>query len=137
MTPEDLATIHARAFVTPRPWSRAEFADLLASPHCFLIEEGPSFVLGRTIADEAELLTIATDPDHRRRGLARRCLTAFETTARSLGATTAFLEVAADNAPARALYLGNGWQISGERRDYYQTPDGRRINAQILGKSLA
>ena len=31
----------------------------------------------------------------------------------------AFLEVASDNAPAIALYTGNGWQGAGIRRDYY------------------
>lgn len=137
MTPAELAALHARAFIMPRPWSAAEIADLLASPFVFVVEQPQAFAMGRVIADEAELLTIATDPDVRRQGLGRRCLDAFEDTARTRGATTAFLEVAADNAAARALYLGNGWQISGTRPKYYHAPDGRRVDAQILGKSLA
>ena len=32
MTPAEMAALHARSFTTPRPWSEAEIADLLASP---------------------------------------------------------------------------------------------------------
>lgn len=136
MTPEDLARLHARAFSMPRPWSAAEFADLLASPHVFLVNEGAAFALGRVIAGEAELLTIATDPDHRRKGLARRTMTGFDRAAAGRGAVIAFLEVAATNAPAIALYTACGWQGTGLRKGYYRAPDGTGIDARIMGKSL-
>lgn len=137
MTPDDLARIHATAFTTPRPWSAQEFADLLASPHVFLVSDRQAFALGRVIADEAELLTIATDPSHRRLGLGQACLAAFEAEAHARGATSAFLEVAADNAPALALYTAGGWRITGTRPRYYHAPDGTRIDAQILSKPLS
>lgn len=120
----------------PRPWSAKELADLLASPLVFLIARNNAFALGRVIADEAELLTIATLPSARRQGLGRTCLTAFENEARDRGATSAFLEVAANNPAAIALYTGNGWTISGARRGYYHAPDGSRVDARILSKSL-
>lgn len=137
MTPAALATLHAAAFTMPRPWSEAEFADLLAEPHTFLVTGSSAFALGRVIADEAELLTIATHPDLRRSGQGRACLTGFEDTAAQRGARSAFLEVATDNAAALALYLGNGWTISGRRPGYYTAPGGGRVDAQILSKPLA
>ena len=137
MTPEDLARIHAAAFTMPRPWSVKEFTDLLSSPHVFLAPTQHAFAMGRVIADEAELLTIATDPGHRRTGLGRSCLSAFEAAAHARGATSAFLEVAANNPAALALYLGNDWHITGTRPQYYQAPDGTRVDAQILSKHLA
>lgn len=136
MTPDALARIHAAAFATPRPWTATEFATLLASPHVFLTAMRDAFALGRVIADEAELLTIATDPNNRRQGLGHRALSGFETGARTRGAVSAFLEVAADNTAAIALYQGNGWKISGTRHAYYTAPDGTRIDAQILSKHL-
>lgn len=136
MTPQDLARLHAAAFTMPRPWSAQEFTDLLASPHVFLTAVPHAFAMGRVIADEAELLTIATDPAKRRQGLGRSCLTTFESMAQARGATSAFLEVAADNPAALALYLGNGWRISGTRPRYYHAPDGGRVDAQILSKTL-
>ncbi|WP_407494627.1 GNAT family N-acetyltransferase [Pseudooceanicola sp. MF1-13] len=136
MTPDDLARLHAAAFTTPRPWTAPEFAALLDSPHTFLIARNDAFALGRVIADEAELLTIATDPAHRRKGLGYECLMAFDAAARDRGATTAFLEVATNNQAAIALYTRAGWQPTGLRRGYYAAPDGSRIDAQNMGKTI-
>ncbi|MEZ5684966.1 MAG: GNAT family N-acetyltransferase [Paracoccaceae bacterium] len=137
MTPEDLARLHAACFTTPRPWSAAEFADFLASRFCFLRRETGGFVLGRVVADEAELLTLAVAPEARRRELGARLVAAFAAEAHARGATTGFLEVAENNAPARALYLATGWRESGRRRGYYQTPDGARIDALLMARALA
>ena len=87
-----LADAHRRAMAT-RPWSVDEFSALLQAPRVFLIGDATCFALGRIAADEAELLTLATDPDHRREGLARVALSAFHQAARDRGADAAFLEV--------------------------------------------
>jgi ribosomal-protein-alanine N-acetyltransferase len=60
----------------------------------------------------------------------------FTDEARDRGAETAFLEVAADNAPARALYAATGWEQTGARRGYYTTPEGTKIDALILRRPL-
>lgn len=132
MTPEALAALHGRCFSTPRPWSAAEFEDLLASRFCFLLTEPGGFLLGRVIADEAELLTVAVDPDQRRQGTGQKLLSRFSETSEKQGATTAFLEVAEDNTAARALYAGAGWAESGRRRAYYHRPDGSAVDALLL-----
>ncbi|MDQ7260372.1 GNAT family N-acetyltransferase [Paracoccus sp. PS-1] len=120
MTPEELAALHGRCFAThPRPWAAAEFADLLANPLNFLLVGPQCFLLGRSVADEAELLTLAVAPEARRRGLASALLAEFAATSRMRGAHEAFLEVASDNAAATALYAGAGWEIAGNRRNYY------------------
>ena len=139
MSPEALAALHADAFTVPPPWGAASFAALLASPQVFLVADpqGRAFALGRVILDEAELLTLATDPVHRQQGCARACLAAFDAEARLRGATTAFLEVAEDNVAARALYAATGWQPAGRRPGYYAAPQGGRIAALILSKSFA
>ena len=107
MSPEDLAALHARCFdESPPPWSAAAFAGALAAPGAFLLTAGGAFLLGRVVADEAELLTLAVAPENRRQGTARALLGRFEAGARARGAAGAFLEVAASNAAARALYYG-------------------------------
>jgi ribosomal protein S18 acetylase RimI-like enzyme len=50
-----------------------------------------------------------TAPDHRRRGLARRVLAALLRQASEHGARRAYLQVEAANAPAVALYAGQGF----------------------------
>jgi ribosomal-protein-alanine N-acetyltransferase len=137
MTPAALATLHARAFTTPRPWGEAEFAALLADPLAFLLIEGDAgFLLGRAVAGEAELLTIAVTPEARRLGLGRKLVSRFVYQARLRGAESAFLEVAEDNVAARRLYLAAGFSDAGRRRGYYRTPDGRAVDALVMVRSL-
>lgn len=132
MTPADLAALHARCFTTPRPWSEADFAELIASPLVFLLTAPQGFLLGRVVAGEAELLTVAVAPEARRTGTGRLLLAHFAEAARARAADCAFLEVAQDNAAARALYAGAGWQEAGRRKGYYRTPDGERVDALVL-----
>lgn len=136
MTPDDLARLHAACFTTPRPWNAAEMSDLLAAPGVFLTETDGGFAMGRTVLDEAELLTIVIDPVRRGRGLGRALLAAFSAEAAARGATRAFLEVSVENAPAIGLYRGAGWQQDGRRPRYYATPEGRRIDALLFSCEL-
>lgn len=136
MSPEGLAALHARAFVSPPPWSAAAFAATLADPAAFLLTVPGALLVGRAAAGEAELLTLATDPALRRQGLARALLRAFEAEARARLAETAFLEVAEDNAPARALYTSQGWAQVGRRPRYYARPGAAPAAALIFRRVL-
>lgn len=136
MTPAEMARIHAAAFAQGRAWSKTEFADLLAQPGCFAVGDTRAFALVRVVADEAELLTIATHPAHRRRGLARALMAAWTRRAAQCGAGRAFLEVAADNAPAIALYQATGFTPCGRRRGYYRRPDAAAVDALIYARDL-
>ena len=136
MRPEELAALHAGAVAPDRGWTAAEFAGLLAAPGALLVAEPAAFVLGRVTLDEAEILMVATDPDLRRQGLARRTLARFEAAAAARGALRALLDVAEDNAPARALYAGAGYVEDGRRRGYYARPDGPAVDAVLMSKAL-
>ena len=137
MTPDALAALHARCFRTPSPWSAADFSGLLAVPVVFLlIEADAGFLLGRAVAGEAELLTLAVSPDARRRGLGRNLMSRFLYQARLRGADRAFLEVSAENDPAIALYTSSGFAPVGRRRGYFLAPEGQRIDALVLGRDL-
>lgn len=132
MTPEDLAKTHAVSFEMPRPWSAEEFAQLLQNPYIFVTGDTRAFAMGRVIADEVELLTLATHPRHRRQGLAQETLESFREIAMARGAIHAFLEVAANNYAAISLYSKNGYSTSGRRRDYYTDVDGSHTDALVL-----
>lgn len=144
MKPEDFADLHARAMRVPGPWSADDFDELLSGAGVFSVvpsqllraEEGVGgFALGRVVLDEAELLTLAVDPDFRRQGIGSACLDAFEAEAVRRGATVLHLEVAETNAPAIALYLSRGWERSGRRKAYYASPGGR-TDAILMTKRL-
>lgn len=136
MTPEALAVLHAAAFTVPRPWTAAEIAALLADPTVFRIEAGQGFLLGRTVLDEAELLTVAVHPEVQRRGTGAALVAEFLAHAAARGAARAFLEVAADNAAALAIYARAGFVPQGRRLGYFRAPDGRRIDAIVMARDL-
>lgn len=136
MTPYQLAAIHAASFVTPRPWSGAEFESLMTSPTVFLLTESDAFLLGRVVADQAELLTLAVAPHERRNGIGQRLVHQFLATARSRGAKHAFLEVSADNPAAIMLYRAAGFVESGRRKGYFRGADGRATDALVLSFNL-
>jgi ribosomal-protein-alanine N-acetyltransferase len=136
MTPDILAAVHAAAFSATRAWSAAEFAGLLKHSGTACIGNHDCFVLIRVVADEAEILTLATHPDKRRRGLARATLDAAETAAIDAGATAIFLEVAEDNTPAQALYETAAYRQVGRRPGYYLPKDTPPIAALVLRKDL-
>ena len=137
MTPAELAALHRRSFRTPPPWSKADFATFTADPLAFLLVEGDAgFLLGRAVAGEAELLTLAVAPESRRLGLGARLVARFLYQARLRGATRAFLEVSAENPAAIALYESAGFADAGRRRGYYATPEGRRIDAIVLARDV-
>ena len=132
-----MAALHAAAFTQSRPWSRDEFAGLLENPGCFATGNVDCFALVRVVVDEAELLTIATRPTCLRQGLARACMTGWQAIARERGATRAFLEVAADNAPAIALYKASGFDPSGTRAGYYRRENAHAVDAQMMARDLS
>ncbi len=136
MTPRALATLHARAMSHPPPYSEAEFSTLLDAPGVFLVGDSVGFALGRAVADEAELLTIAVDPGARRKGHGCRWLRAFAAEAEKRGAVQAFLEVDETNTAARALYAKEGWRAVGRRKGYYRPPGGGASDALVLSKAL-
>jgi tRNA threonylcarbamoyladenosine biosynthesis protein TsaB len=134
-----VASIHAECF--DRPWTAAEFAQLIAMPGAIatLAVEGGEpvgFILLRKALDEAEVVTIATRPFARRRGIARRLLDHQLAELHREGVVKAFLEVAAGNEAARALYAACGFAEAGLRRGYYQRDAGQREDAMVLRKDL-
>ncbi|WP_323005732.1 N-acetyltransferase [Pseudorhodobacter sp.] len=140
MTPAALAALHARVFTTPRPWSAAEFAALMGGPGVYVLGDPLGFVMGRAIAGEAEVLTLAVAPEARRQGVARGLMARFENNALEKHAETAFLEVAEDNSAAIHLYLSLGYTEAGRRRGYFAPPQdprqGPRRDAIVMTKAL-
>jgi len=132
MTPARMADIHAAAFHHGRPWRAVEFDQLLANPNVHAVTDTPGFALIQVAAPEAELLTISVLPDHQGQGHGARLLSAACTMAQDMGATSLFLEVHRDNAPARALYARAGFAETGLRRAYYRNPDGTMADAILL-----
>jgi ribosomal-protein-alanine N-acetyltransferase len=107
---------------------------MLGLPGSFgVLRPAQGFVLARTAADEAEVLTLAVLPAARRQGIGGALLAEALAGARLRGACAMFLEVSARNAAALALYAGAGFAEVGRRRRYYA--DG--ADALVLRRDLA
>jgi len=78
------------------------------------------YILATIIADEAEIISIAVDPDHQGRGIAGDLLLQFMTHCRTFDVAVITLEVAADNLPALGLYRQHGFAEFGLRKGYYR-----------------
>ncbi len=132
MTVDDLARLHKSAFTRQRAWTAEEFRALLAQPRVLLTSTREGFGLIRILAPEAELLTLAVAPAEQGKGVGRRLLQTLLSAARSFDAPEMFLEVAADNAPARTLYERSGFAETGVRAGYYKYPDGSTSDAILM-----
>ncbi len=119
-----MADIHAASFDTG--WSALDFSVHAARDLCLgLGTPLSSFCVIRRSPEDAEILTVATDPAARGRGQAAAVLNAATAELRRSGQRQLFLEVAEDNASARALYDRLGFQPIGRRPGYYRRADGR------------
>ena len=127
---DQLANLHAQCF-PHRPWGASEFADLKKSG-CEIIASQNGFIVWRTVADTAEIVTIGVAPDARRTGIAAAMLGIMEKDVKEQGVTRIILDVAENNAAARALYEQFGYKIDGRRPKYY---DGT-TDAILMSKQL-
>ena len=135
----EIAAIHARCF--EHPWSTGVFADLAGKPHhrLYVLEDEEriiSFILITVVAGEAEILTLATDPDRQDRGFGRRLLEEVIAELRTEGHESLFLEVAVDNVAALALYKACGFEPAGLRKAYYSRNQGPPVDGHILRLAL-
>jgi len=72
------------------------------------------------IVDEAHIATLATHPDFRRQGIAKRLLVTALENVHAEGARTALLEVRAGNEAALKMYEAFGFEVVGRRERYYK-----------------
>jgi ribosomal-protein-alanine N-acetyltransferase len=139
-----LAELHAAIFQEPwdQRWSAQSFAEILAMPGSggWLLSDAGSpigFMLARFALDEGEIMLTGIVPEARRRGHASRLLQVLFEAARAAGIARLFLEHAAGNEAAGALYSRFGFTRIGRRRAYYERRGGGREDAITLRCELA
>lgn len=110
------------------PWSEESFRNEIKTDHgIFIVAEEGTEIVGFAgvwvVVDEAHIITVAVDEDHRRKGVANKLITELLLRAQSVGATCSTLEVRAGNEPAKKLYESIGFKPAGIRKRYY--PDNK------------
>jgi len=136
-----LAALHKDCFVSGR-WSAAQLSGSLDLPTTvgFIAEadrQAAGFILCQMTPDEeAEVLTICVKPALRRKGIGAVLLNSAFAAARERKAARLFLEVAADNAAAIALYEKTGFRAIGTRSGYYARAGGA-VDAVVMETGIS
>jgi ribosomal-protein-alanine N-acetyltransferase len=134
------AVLHAASF--SRGWSEHEFEQLLSERNVIAHRAtcGRSlagFILSRTAAGEAEILSVAVARARRGAGIGRRLLDLHLRRLAGLDVRAVFLEVDEDNVPAVRLYGRAGFREVGRRDAYYPRAGQQPAAALVLRRDLA
>lgn len=135
-----LSQLHRASF--HRGWGTDEFEQILIERNALAhrLRLGGStigFIVSRTAADEAEILSVAVASKHRGRGFSRDLLRTHLGHLAGHGLKTVFLEVEEHNRPARALYERAGFRVVGRRDRYYKDSSGEQLNAVVMRRDLS
>lgn len=126
---EDISVIAEIESSFPSSWNEVQIAAefkrsdsiiLVASKNQLATPVGWSCL--RYVVPEAEVLKITVHPVHQRCGYGILLLENLCQKALFMGCMDIYLEVRADNHPARNLYLKSGFSEQGIRRKYYLNP---------------
>ena len=134
-----MSQLHMRCF--DDPWSAISFRGLLLDTSVLTLGvelDGDlvAFVMAQTIAGESDILTVATAPEHRRKGLGATLIGALINRLGERGVSRITLDVAEDNAPARALYRDFGFTEDGRRPRYYTTGRDVPVDAVLMSRNM-
>ena len=109
------------------PWSERSLSLLLEGENFGVVAicEGRVAAYGgmTCVLDEGAVTNIATLPEYRQRGIGRAVLKTILDEAEKRGIISVFLEVRASNEAARALYLSEGFEECGVRKNFYRHPN--------------
>ena len=132
-----IAEIHALSF--DEPWSAESIAVLMTGPGGYGVVarrdgEDVGFALFHCVPPESELLSVGVRPHLRRNGIAQAILRRAAADLAQRGAITMFLDVAADNHAAMALYRALGFRDISRRPRYYRGKvDAILMQAELSG----
>ena len=135
-----LSMLH-RACFPEEPWEPQAMSKIMAIPGFFARiawedDEPVGFALALDLGGECEILALGIVPGRRRAGTGLALLNSICGEVLRRGGHSVFLEVAADNAGALALYgVGDFIQI-GRRTNYYRRSTGP-VDALVLRRMIA
>ena len=120
------------------PWSESLWQHyLLQTFALFESDQLLAYAQCSIVLNEAELLRIAVDPSHRRKGIGKQVMMALLKLLKDQGTERLMLEVRASNKAAIALYATSGLSLDGRRKGYYETEQaGQREDALLMGVNL-
>lgn len=129
-----------RIFKTSRlnPWAYSIFEKSALNDFSLVAKENNNivgYVLLSNVLDETTIEDITVDTQHRNKGIARKLMEAGFTLAGKKQQQSIFLEVRFSNNAAINLYRSVGFELIGERKNYYDTEIAIDSTAQATQKN--
>jgi ribosomal-protein-alanine N-acetyltransferase len=117
-------------------WLEESYRELLRLPGMVAFVSGSEsrvtgFLIGRNVADEAEILNLAVARDARRKGEGGALVKAALNEFRARSVSRVFLEVRESNAAGITFYERRGFFKTGKRAGYYRNPEEAAIGMEI------
>ncbi len=133
---KELALIERECFSTP--WTEKGLYDELSNPNArFYVAIVGGAVAGyigaHNIIGEVYITNVAVNSTFRRKGVAENLVKYLISVSEAENADFVTLEVRESNLPARSLYEKMGFDVVGNRKDFYEQP---RENAILMTKNL-
>lgn len=130
----EVAQLEALCF--SEPWSENSVASELSNPLSLWIVaivdgEVVGYVGSQTVLNEADMMNLAVQPQHRRQGIAEGLVQKLISALKDRQAVSLTLEVRVSNEAAITLYQKIGFSQVGRRPGYYRKP---KEDALILRK---
>lgn len=115
-----------RIFTADRlnPWTHSTFEKSALNDLSLVASENNNivgYVLLSSVLDESTIEDITVDSQHRNKGVGRKLMQAAFTLASNMQQQSIFLEVRFSNKPAINLYRSMGFELIGERKNYYDS----------------
>jgi ribosomal-protein-alanine N-acetyltransferase len=121
------------------PWTRTIFNDCLHVGYCcWVIKKGDALLadgLMSIAVGESHVLNLCVHPDYQAKGLGTMLLVHLLEIAVERNANMTFLEVRPSNFSAIKMYIEQGFDEIGIRRNYYPSKMGRE-DALILARTV-
>lgn len=137
-TPSDVAAVTAISAeaLEAAKWTESSYREALQWPGIVAMvcsDEGKvtGFILGRQVADEAEILNVAITRARRRGGEGSKLLKTALDQFREHRMKRVFLEVRESNTAAISFYSKHGFTNVGRRVGYYHAPDEAAVVMEL------
>jgi ribosomal-protein-alanine N-acetyltransferase len=134
---KEISLFHTKCFNEKEtPFSKKNIYYFLKSSFYQIYYNKLSLAIIQVVGSEAELITIAVDPDKRNRNLGSTLLKDILDRLQEIKVKTIFLEVSMANQSAISMYKKNKFFQCGDRKNYYKLNETERIDAVVMSRIL-
>ena len=117
----ELSKLHSRCFSSPtEKYSSKSIAEFLDNNNYQVLANDACLGIIKFVKPEAEIITIAVDPQFRNKRYGSKLLKKLISIAKKEKINEIFLEVSINNSVAKKLYQNAGVRQIGQRKNYYR-----------------